>query len=38
VKGIGLLADLFHMHIEETDSPQALRDVAKFVSHLHLGR
>jgi sugar phosphate isomerase/epimerase len=36
VKGIGLLADLFHMHIEETDSPQALRDVAKFVSHLHL--
>jgi sugar phosphate isomerase/epimerase len=36
VKGIGLLSDLFHMHIEETDSPQALRDAGKYVSHLHL--
>jgi sugar phosphate isomerase/epimerase len=36
VKGIGLLADLFHMHIEETNSPQALRDAGKYVSHLHL--
>jgi len=36
VPGIGLLSDLFHMHIEETDSPQALRDAGKHVSHLHL--
>jgi sugar phosphate isomerase/epimerase len=36
VGGIGLLSDLFHMHIEETDSPQALRDAGKHVSHLHL--
>jgi sugar phosphate isomerase/epimerase len=36
VKGIGLLSDLFHMHIEETDSPQALREAGKYVSHLHL--
>ena len=34
--GLGILADLFHMHIEETDSPQALRDAAKYVYHLHL--
>jgi sugar phosphate isomerase/epimerase len=34
--GIGLLSDLFHMHIEETDSPQALRDAGKYISHLHL--
>ncbi|HEX8235800.1 MAG TPA: sugar phosphate isomerase/epimerase family protein [Abditibacteriaceae bacterium] len=36
VKGIGLLSDLFHMHIEETNSPQALREAGKYVSHLHL--
>jgi sugar phosphate isomerase/epimerase len=34
--GVGILADLFHMHIEETNSPQALRDAAKYVTHLHL--
>jgi sugar phosphate isomerase/epimerase len=27
---------LFHMHIEETDSPQALRKAGKYVSHIHL--
>lgn len=36
VGGIGLLSDLFHMHIEETDSPRALLDAGKNVSHLHL--
>jgi sugar phosphate isomerase/epimerase len=30
------LSDLFHMHIEETNSPQALRDAGRHVSHLHL--
>jgi sugar phosphate isomerase/epimerase len=34
--GVGILADLFHMHIEETSSPQALRDAGKLVCHLHL--
>lgn len=36
VEGVALLADLFHMHIEETDSPQALRAAARHVRHLHL--
>jgi sugar phosphate isomerase/epimerase len=34
--GLGLLSDLFHMHIEETDSPAALRAAGPYVSHLHL--
>ena len=35
--GVGVLADLFHMHIEEPNSPQALRDAGtKYVRHLHL--
>ena len=36
VEGIGLLSDLFHMHIEETDSPRALREAGSHVSHVHL--
>lgn len=36
VGGIKLLSDLFHMHIEETDSPAALRSAGKHVGHLHL--
>ena len=36
VAGIGLLSDLFHMHIEETDSPRALRKAGRYVSHVHL--
>jgi sugar phosphate isomerase/epimerase len=36
VPGIGLLSDLFHMHIEETNSPQALRDCARHTTQLHL--
>ncbi len=34
--GLGLLSDFFHMHIEETDTPQAFRDAGDFVSHIHL--
>lgn len=34
--GVGILADLFHMHIEETSSPEALRSAIKHVKHLHL--
>jgi sugar phosphate isomerase/epimerase len=34
--GIGLLSDLFHMHIEETDTPEALRAAKGYTSHLHL--
>ena len=34
--GVGILADLFHMHIEETNSPEALRNAAKQVKHIHL--
>jgi sugar phosphate isomerase/epimerase len=36
VPGIGLLSDLFHMHIEETNTPAALRAAGAHVSHLHL--
>ncbi len=35
-KGVALLADLFHMHIEETNTPQAIRDNARHIAHLHL--
>lgn len=34
--GVGLLSDLFHMHIEETDSPAALRAAGAHVRHVHL--
>jgi sugar phosphate isomerase/epimerase len=36
VPGVALLSDLFHMHIEETDTPRALREAGKHVGHLHL--
>ena len=36
VKGLGLLSDLFHMHIEETSSPDALRKCGKHTAHVHL--
>lgn len=35
-EGIGLLSDLFHMHIEETDTPRALLEAGPHISHLHL--
>ena len=36
VKGTGLLSDLFHMHIEETSTPAALRKCGPRTSHVHL--
>lgn len=36
VAGIGLLSDLFHMHIEETDTPAALRAAGPRITNLHL--
>lgn len=35
-EGIGLLSDFFHMHIEETDTPQTFRDIGKYTNHIHL--
>ena len=35
-QGLGLLSDLFHMHIEETDTPTALLNAKGYTSHLHL--
>mgnify|MGYP001813309000 CR=1 FL=1 len=32
---VKLLADLFHMNIEEADLPQAIRDAGKHVGHVH---
>lgn len=34
-KGVSLLADLFHMNIEEGNIAQSLRDGAKYVGHVH---
>jgi sugar phosphate isomerase/epimerase len=36
VAGVGLLSDLFHMHIEETDTPATFRAIGRYTSHLHL--
>ncbi len=35
LQGVTLLADLFHMNIEEADLAAALRDAAGFVGHVH---
>lgn len=35
-KGVGLLSDFFHMHIEETDTPDAFLKYGKFTNHIHL--
>jgi sugar phosphate isomerase/epimerase len=34
--GTGLLTDFFHMHIEETDTPAAIRAAGRHVAHVHL--
>ncbi len=34
--GVRLMSDTFHMHIEETDSPAALREVGDAIGHVHL--
>ena len=36
VSGVGLLSDLFHMHIEETDTPRAIREAGPHISEVHL--
>jgi sugar phosphate isomerase/epimerase len=33
---VGLISDFFHMHIEETSTPDALRSAGRHVRHLHL--
>jgi len=33
---VSLLSDFFHMHIEETDTPAALREAGPHVGHVHL--
>jgi sugar phosphate isomerase/epimerase len=35
-KGVRLMSDVFHMHIEETDSPATLREVGDSIGHVHL--
>ncbi len=34
--GVRLMSDLFHMHIEETDSPAAIRAAWDCIGHVHL--
>jgi len=34
---IGILADFFHMAIEEADLPASIREVKGFIKHVHLG-
>ncbi len=34
--GVGLLSDFFHMHIEETNSPEAFRRAKGYTDHIHL--
>lgn len=34
--GVALLADFFHMHIEENSTPAALREAREWVRHVHL--
>lgn len=36
VPGIGLLSDTFHMHIEETNTPRALRAAGDHITEVHL--
>ena len=34
--GVKLLSDFFHMHIEETSTPDAFRRAGKWVGHVHM--
>lgn len=34
--GVSLIADFFHMHIEETNTPETIRKVGKHINHVHL--
>ncbi len=35
-QGVALLSDFFHMHIEETNTPEAFRQAGKYIAHVHL--
>ncbi|GAB4455482.1 MAG: sugar phosphate isomerase/epimerase [Armatimonadaceae bacterium] len=35
-EGVAIISDLFHMHIEETNTPATLREVGKHTAHVHL--
>ena len=35
-KGVRLMSDTFHMHIEEPNLPQAIRDCGDAIGHVHL--
>jgi len=35
-KAVGFMADFFHMNIEETDTPAAIRQNRKYLRHVHL--
>ncbi|HEV2474857.1 MAG TPA: sugar phosphate isomerase/epimerase family protein [Chthonomonadales bacterium] len=35
-RGVRLMSDVFHMHIEETDSPATLKEVGDCIGHVHL--
>ena len=34
--GVALLSDFFHMHIEETNTPDAFQQAGKYVGHVHM--
>lgn len=34
--GLALISDFFHMHIEETDTPAAIRAAGRHIRHVHL--
>lgn len=36
VASVGIMADLFHMNIEERNHSQALRDIAPYLAHVHI--
>ncbi len=36
IPAVGLISDFFHMHSEETSTPEALRAAGRHVRHLHL--
>ena len=35
-KGVGLLSDFFHMHIEETSTPGTFAELGKYTDHIHM--
>ncbi|TMV49514.1 sugar phosphate isomerase/epimerase [Paenibacillus mesophilus] len=36
VASVGVMADLFHMNIEERNHSEALRDIAPYLAHVHI--